>query len=717
MPLAAPGSLDIGRRIRTFWYGCRTYPIALLILLCGTGISLLAGNWYEREEYLRLEQEFLRTTESQLHNIEHTLQHNGEVIKQLGLIYELSLEFSPSSFQHYLRGLSDFEHRFKAVEWIPRVTHEQRASFELEAQAFYPGYRITERMEQGAMVAAKPRPEYFPVYLVEPLAGNEAALGFDLASQATRKRALQKSAESGEFSVSGRITLVQETGAQYGVLAFYPVHRHSVGAPATDKDLLGFTLGVFRLGDLLHHAVDDPVSKGVNILLEDLSAPGDERFLHYHSDDLFPATGAGESVSGGDDGSLRIRYQIDFGGRLWQVTFTSAEGFFQIDQFGIYIRIAGSLVSLLLASYLLSMILRDRHISILLVEREAQQKEMQSTLVDLESQRLEIEQSRKEWTASFDAVTDPIFVHDDQFRIVRVNKAYSSIAEKPIDELLGKPYFEIFPRMERPLNSCLDMMASGKEGALEEDESFEQNNRTYISHAYLIPGETGVSLLGVHIIRDVTEDIRLEELRQEYARSIKQSLVDTIYSVSLTVEKRDPYTAGHQQRVAKLAVEISRGMDMDETFQEGLYFGGLIHDIGKIYIPSEILNRPGRLNDLEFSIIKTHPQVGWEILKEVTFPWPVKQMIRQHHERIDGSGYPDGIQGDEICIEARILAVADVLEAMASHRPYRPALPLESALEEIEANRGTLYDERVVDACMKLFRDKGFRMSDLESTT
>ncbi|MET0104477.1 MAG: HD-GYP domain-containing protein [Sedimenticola sp.] len=186
------------------------------------------------------------------------------------------------------------------------------------------------------------------------------------------------------------------------------------------------------------------------------------------------------------------------------------------------------------------------------------------------------------------------------------------------------------------------------------------------------------------------------------------------YSVSLTVEKRDPYTAGHQHRVARLAVEISRVMALDESFQEGLYFGGLIHDIGKIYIPSEILNRPGRLSELEMSIIKTHPEVGWDILKDVSFPWPVKEMVGQHHERMDGSGYPGGIQGDEICLEARILAVADVLEAMAFHRPYRPALPLESALEEIEQHRGVLYDREVVDASLKLFREKGFKMADIE---
>ncbi|MET0115873.1 MAG: HD domain-containing phosphohydrolase [Sedimenticola sp.] len=689
----------------------------LVILLAGVALSLLAGAWYEREERLRLEQAFLRTTESHLRNVEHTLEHNREALIQLGLLYELSWEFDPHAFQHYLRGINQFQRRFQAVEWIPRITRGQREVFERDAAAVIPGFRITERLDQGSMVAAEERDVYYPVFLIEPLEGNEAALGFDLASEKTRRQAIQRTIEKGEFSVSGRITLVQEKAEQYGVLAFFPVHRHMHGPSENDhihQDLLGFTLGVFRIGDLLNYAIGDPDARGVNVLLEDLTAPEAEQFLHYHSSRLFPATGAGESVSRDENGVFHVKQTIDFGGRTWQLTFTSAEGYFQVDAMGNVVRIGGITLSLVLTLYLVSMIYRDRHISSLLVQRDQQQRELRSTLNDVESQRMEIEQSRKEWTATFDAVTDPIFVHDDRYRLVRVNSAYSDIAGKPIEELLGRSYYEVFPLRERPLNSSLDLMASGEDSALEEDESFEHGGRQFISHAYLIPGESGSSPLGVHIVRDMTEDMRLDDLRQEHAALIKRALVDTIYSVSLTVEKRDPYTAGHQHRVARLAVEISRLMDLDESVQEGLYFGGLIHDIGKIYIPSEILNRPGRLSELEMSIIKTHPEVGWDILKDVSFPWPVKEMVGQHHERVDGSGYPNGIKGDEIYLEARILAVADVLEAMASHRPYRPALPLESALEEIEQHRGVLYDPEVVDASLKLFREKGFKMADIE---
>jgi PAS domain S-box-containing protein/putative nucleotidyltransferase with HDIG domain len=189
----------------------------------------------------------------------------------------------------------------------------------------------------------------------------------------------------------------------------------------------------------------------------------------------------------------------------------------------------------------------------------------------------------------------------------------------------------------------------------------------------------------------------------------KQVLVDTIRAISLTVEKRDPYTAGHQNKVAQLSVAIAREMGLDENRIEGLRLGAMIHDIGKIYVPAEILNRPGRLSAAEFEIIQSHAEVGYDIIKDVRFPWPVADMVIQHHERVDGSGYPRALKGDEILLEARILAVADVVEAITSHRPYRPAVGLDKALLEIETNSGTRYDPEVADVCLCLFRDKHFQ--------
>jgi putative nucleotidyltransferase with HDIG domain len=170
----------------------------------------------------------------------------------------------------------------------------------------------------------------------------------------------------------------------------------------------------------------------------------------------------------------------------------------------------------------------------------------------------------------------------------------------------------------------------------------------------------------------------------------------------MAIEKRDSYTAGHQTRVSELAVLIANKLGWDKNRIEGLKLGALVHDIGKIAVPIEILSKPGQLLPIEFSLIQIHAQVGFDILKDIEFPWPIAQMIHQHHERIDGSGYPLGLKGDEMIEEAKILAIADVVEAVASHRPYRPALGIDAAIKEIKNGQGTLYDSYIVDICIEV---------------
>src|SRR4030042_3644975 len=173
---------------------------------------------------------------------------------------------------------------------------------------------------------------------------------------------------------------------------------------------------------------------------------------------------------------------------------------------------------------------------------------------------------------------------------------------------------------------------------------------------------------------------------------------------------RDPYTAGHQRRVTILACAIAEEMGLTEEQFDGLRLAGLVHDIGKFNVPVEILNNPGQISETEFNIIKTHPEAGYNVLKEIEFPWPVGRIVLQHHERLDGSGYPQGLKKEGIVLEAKILAVADVVEAMASDRPYRPALGIEAALEEITKNRGVLYDPEVADVCARVFIERGFKL-------
>jgi len=200
---------------------------------------------------------------------------------------------------------------------------------------------------------------------------------------------------------------------------------------------------------------------------------------------------------------------------------------------------------------------------------------------------------------------------------------------------------------------------------------------------------------------EVRYRIRYENLRKTFE--------EVIIALSSALEKRDPYTAGHQEQVSRIACAIAREMGIPGESIDGLRIAGYLHDIGKIYVPSDILTKPSRLTPHEFGIIKAHPEVGHDILKPISFPWPVALMVLQHHERMDGSGYPNGLAGEQILNEARILAVADVVEAMSSHRPYRPALGMGKAIAEIYQHRGTVYDPEVVDACLRLF-DRGFKL-------
>ncbi len=213
-------------------------------------------------------------------------------------------------------------------------------------------------------------------------------------------------------------------------------------------------------------------------------------------------------------------------------------------------------------------------------------------------------------------------------------------------------------------------------------------------------------LVVVHNISDLRQAQR--DLSESLLK-VRTVMEGTVQAMAMTVEMRDPYTAGHQRRVASLSVAIGRALGLDPDLTDGLRWAGMVHDIGKIAVPAELLSKPGRLSPIEFTLIKTHSEQGSEIVRSIQFPWPVAAMVLQHHERCDGSGYPGGLPGEQIEIGARIIAVADVVEAMASHRPYRPALGLEAALHEIGTNSGRLYDPDVTAAALDLFRNRDFQ--------
>jgi PAS domain S-box-containing protein len=312
-------------------------------------------------------------------------------------------------------------------------------------------------------------------------------------------------------------------------------------------------------------------------------------------------------------------------------------------------------------------------------------------------------------------IPDMIFLKDaGDLRFVRFNRAGEALLGHSRSDLLGKNDYDLFPKEQADFFTEKDReVLRGKELMDIPEEPIQTGNRGERTlHTKKVPildanGEPEY-LLGIS--EDITERKQMETERQQNYERLRKTLEATVHAIAVTVETRDPYTAGHQRRVADLSKTIASEMGLATDQIDGLYMASKIHDIGKISVPAEILSKPTKLTHTEFSLIKVHAQSGYEILKDIEFPWSIARMVLEHHERMDGSGYPRNLKGEEILIEARILAVADVVEAMASYRPYRPGLGIDAALAEIEKNRGIFYDDAVADACLRLFREKGFKL-------
>jgi len=267
---------------------------------------------------------------------------------------------------------------------------------------------------------------------------------------------------------------------------------------------------------------------------------------------------------------------------------------------------------------------------------------------------------------------------------------------------------------------CLKDAHSGKQSVI---VRIEHNHKLFGLLAIMLAPDVCIDEEEKELLEEVTDDISFglysieleekqiqveKELQQSYER-LQKTMEDIIYTIGKIAETRDPYTAGHQKNVSQIAIFIAQEMKLPQDKIKGIRIASLVHDIGKISLPAEILNKPTKLSEIEYSLIKDHPQTGYDILKSIEFPWPVAQIVLQHHERLDGSGYPNKLKGDEIILEAKIIGVADVVEAMSSHRPYRSALGIDKALEEISKNKNILYDSEVVDVCLKLFKRKEFK--------
>jgi PAS domain S-box-containing protein len=307
---------------------------------------------------------------------------------------------------------------------------------------------------------------------------------------------------------------------------------------------------------------------------------------------------------------------------------------------------------------------------------------------------------------------EDLYYQTDENGIIRVlSPSVYRLTGWSSDELIGKPASDIYVRLEDREKLLAELSKNGFLRDYEVLMKKKDGTQTYASlTASVLIDPDGKPSGIVGTLRDITERKQAEEERQQNFEKLKKALRATVQSISLTLEMKDPYTSGHQQRVADLARSIAAEMGLSADQQDFIHTASAIHDIGKISIPSAILSKPTNLTDLEFRLIKTHSQSGYDILKDIEFPWPVADVVLQHHERMNGSGYPQGLKGDDISLEARILAIADVVEAIAFHRPYRPSLGINSALEEISRNKGILYDADAVDACLKLFQEKNYSL-------
>lgn len=319
---------------------------------------------------------------------------------------------------------------------------------------------------------------------------------------------------------------------------------------------------------------------------------------------------------------------------------------------------------------------------------------------DLKTTLEQLRESEERFRSIAHAATDAILVIDQAGCIEYSNPAATRMFGYETAELQGQALHALLAP-ERYRDACQRGLAAfAASGAgpelnkLLEMEALHRDGHEIPIELTIAPLRLKGQWHAVGIVRDISERRRAMEKQ-------RTTLIDTIRAMAHAVEQRDPYTAGHMQRVAEVAALIAREMGWDEERILGLRLGALIHDVGKIYVPAEILSRTGKLSDVEFSIIKAHPAVGFDIIKDVDFPWPVAKMIHQHHEHLDGSGYPNRLQGEDIVMEARILTVADVLEAINSHRPYRPALGMSAALEELNQHVGSYYDAEVVAAALR----------------
>jgi len=315
------------------------------------------------------------------------------------------------------------------------------------------------------------------------------------------------------------------------------------------------------------------------------------------------------------------------------------------------------------------------------------------------------------WAAAIDAVSDLVFMHDEGGCLMRVNRAYAARAGMPLGDLLGRPFRDVMPEAGGGLSGTEQEPAPCTPN---EFEVVLASGEAFSCRTQPLQDDSGGTSCCIHILRErpaaKADTVASVTSAQDDNERLRRNLEATVHAFAAAIELNDPGNGSHGRRVAALAHAIGGDLPLSPDQLEGTRLAALIHDLGSFKIPIEVLVKPGKLTAVERLLVQSHPEVAHRILQSIEFPWPIAEIILQHHERIDGTGYPRGLAGSELLIEAKVLAVADAMEAMLSDRPYRPSLGVGAALEELARHRGSSYDPAVVDACTRLFAERGFEL-------
>ena len=531
---------------------------------------------------------------------------------------------------------------------------------------FYPGASSLQLAPAGV------------VRSIAPLAGNEQAIGHNLLQDPTRTKAAFLARDSGRLTLDGPFNLVQ---GGVGAVGRLPVFLDDAsGKPS----FWGFTSVLIRFPATLEVAG-----------MPDLSKQGLAWKLWRNN----PDTGQKQIIAASTSAALGdpVEHNLTVPNATWTLSVAPNQGWH--DPARLSIRVALSVLLSLLLGYVAKLLIEskahEKGLEVLITQRTAEVRVRQADLNHAQSMA-------KVGSWVLDLPTNTFRGSAELARIYGASRS----APLSYELFLQRVHAEDREAVDRAWRMALE----GAPYHMEYRILVGAQTRWVHSHAELSFDADGKLCKAVGTIQDITEKKDAEEAIKRYLAQLEAAFMSAVVVATNLSELRDPYTAGHERRVGEIAVAIGAELGFDERRQDGLRVAGYLHDIGKITVPTEILSKPGKLSAIEFRLIQDHAQSGYDVLKDVEFPWPVATVALQHQERMDGSGYPQGLKGEAILLEARIIAVADVIEAMASHRPYRAALGLEAALAEIERGRGSSYDTQVVDACLKLFRDKGYRL-------